>query len=138
VLRLTPYNCQYNPIELAWADCKDYYNKHIHHKLTLAIELKKFGEKLFNSVPNKSGKHSEQEVKNDWHKYMGVHDVDDIPPFIINLNSDSSDSESDRSTDLDEPSTSNLRTSVDSESYGEEVTFMIVKYVSKNVWPSRF
>jgi hypothetical protein len=58
---------------------------------------------------------------------MGVHDDDDIPPFIINLNSDSSDSESDRSTDLDEPSTSNLRTSVDSESYGEEVTFMIVK-----------
>jgi hypothetical protein len=90
--------------------------------LTLAIELKKFGEKLFNSVPNKSGKHSEQEVKNDWHKYMGVHDVDDIPPFIINLNSDSSDSESDRSTDLNEPSTSNLRTSVDYESYGGEVT----------------
>jgi hypothetical protein len=55
---------------------------------------------------------------------MGVHDVDDIPSFIINLNSDSSDSESDRSTDLDEPSTSNLRTSVDSESYGD---FMIVE-----------
>jgi hypothetical protein len=53
---------------------------------------------------------------------MGVHDVDDIPPFIINLNSDSSDSESDRSTDLNEPSTSNLRTSVDYESYGGEVT----------------
>jgi hypothetical protein len=29
VLRLPPYNCQYNPIELWWADFKNYYNKHI-------------------------------------------------------------------------------------------------------------
>jgi hypothetical protein len=35
VLRLPPYNCQYNPIELAWTDCKDYYsyNKHIPSQL---------------------------------------------------------------------------------------------------------
>jgi transposase len=29
VLRLPPYHCQYNPIELAWAHCKCHYNKHI-------------------------------------------------------------------------------------------------------------
>lgn len=29
-------------------------------------------------------KHSEQEVKNDWRKYIGVDDVDNVPPFIIN------------------------------------------------------
>jgi hypothetical protein len=29
VLRLPPYHCQYNPIELAWAHCKSHYNKHI-------------------------------------------------------------------------------------------------------------
>jgi transposase len=29
VLRLPPYNCQYNPIELVWGFCKPYYNKNI-------------------------------------------------------------------------------------------------------------
>jgi hypothetical protein len=29
VLRLPPYHCQYNPIEMAWGFCKSYYNKHI-------------------------------------------------------------------------------------------------------------
>jgi transposase len=32
VLRLPPYNCQYNPIELAWAFTKSYYNKHINEE----------------------------------------------------------------------------------------------------------
>jgi transposase len=29
ILRLPPYNCQYNPIELAWGFLKNYYNKNI-------------------------------------------------------------------------------------------------------------
>jgi hypothetical protein len=65
-------------------------------------------------VPNKSGKIVSSTRNNKKSKMigtstyvMGVHDIDDIPPFIINLNSDSSGSESDQSTDLDEPSTSN-------------------------------
>jgi transposase len=33
VLKLPPYNCQYNPIEVGWADCKNYYNKHIPSRL---------------------------------------------------------------------------------------------------------
>nr|CAD7418095.1 unnamed protein product [Timema cristinae] len=28
VLRLPPYHCQYNPIQLVWANCKGYYKKH--------------------------------------------------------------------------------------------------------------
>lgn len=34
---------------------------------------------------------------------MDVDDVDNVPPFIINIHPDSSDSELDQSTDLDEP-----------------------------------
>jgi transposase len=41
VLRLPPYNCQYNLIELAWADCKDYYNKHIPSQLNSSDRVKK-------------------------------------------------------------------------------------------------
>ncbi|CAH1366318.1 unnamed protein product, partial [Tenebrio molitor] len=29
VLRLPPYHCQYNAIELAWGFCKQYYNKKV-------------------------------------------------------------------------------------------------------------
>jgi transposase len=32
VLRLPPYHCQYNPIELAWGLSKNYYNKHINEQ----------------------------------------------------------------------------------------------------------
>jgi hypothetical protein len=32
VLRLPPYHCQYNPIELAWELSKNYYNKHINEQ----------------------------------------------------------------------------------------------------------
>mgnify|MGYP005985697133 FL=1 len=30
VLRLPPYHCQYNPIELMWGYCKTYYNRRIN------------------------------------------------------------------------------------------------------------
>jgi transposase len=33
VLRLPSYNCQYNPIELAWGFCKTYYNQRIQARL---------------------------------------------------------------------------------------------------------
>jgi transposase len=30
---IPPYNCQYNPIELAWSFCKTYYNQRIQARL---------------------------------------------------------------------------------------------------------
>jgi transposase len=33
VLLIPPYNCQYNPIELAWSFCKTYYNQRIQARL---------------------------------------------------------------------------------------------------------
>nr|XP_022912390.1 uncharacterized protein LOC111423384 [Onthophagus taurus] len=33
VLRLAPYHCQHNAIDLVWAYCKTYYNKHINDVL---------------------------------------------------------------------------------------------------------
>jgi hypothetical protein len=61
-----------------------------------------------------------QEIKNDWHKYMGVHDIDSIPPFLINLSCDSSDS--DDFSDLDEPPSDRMEL----HSGSEEITLMIV------------
>jgi transposase len=99
VLRLPPYNCQYNPTELAWGFCKTYYNQRIQARLGMkhrVVEIwrealeKCTQEKWVNLI-----RHSEKEVTSDFQKYMGVRDVTDIPPFIINTNSDISDSEDD-------------------------------------------
>ncbi|CAH1382928.1 unnamed protein product, partial [Tenebrio molitor] len=35
VLRLPPYHCEFNPIEMAWGFCKGYYNKHLTEKFAL-------------------------------------------------------------------------------------------------------
>lgn len=29
VLRLPPYHCQFNAIELVWVNCKEFYNKNV-------------------------------------------------------------------------------------------------------------
>lgn len=104
VLRLPPYQCQYNPIELAWAFAKNYYNKHIQsqpsskdnvHKLW-RIALSNFTEQMWkNSIA-----HCETLIKNDWIKYMGTCSVADIPPVIISLTeSDTDESDMEFSSD---------------------------------------
>jgi transposase len=140
VLRLPPYNCQYNAIELAWADCKNYYNKHIPSQLDSSDRVIKVWREALQQCSKEKWrnfiKHSEQEIKNDWQKYMGVKNIDDVPPFIINLNSDSSDSEFDSDNldeatnmqeqeldNLNEPSTSGLHSDC---SECEDIVLMIV------------
>jgi hypothetical protein len=123
-LRLPPYNCQYNPIELGWANCKNYYNKHIPSRLDSTGRVKEvWREALLQCTKEKWQnfiKHTDQEIKNDWHKYMGVHDIVSIPLFIINVSCDSSDS--DDFSDLDEPPSDRMEL----DSGSEKITLMIV------------
>jgi hypothetical protein len=93
VLRLPPYHCQYNPIELAWSFYKNYYNKHVHSRpsskdkvANVWLEAVSLWTKdmWINYI-----KHCEQIIRDDWVKCMGTCSVDNCPPFIINLGSDS-------------------------------------------------
>lgn len=98
VLRLPPYHCQYNPIELAWASCKNFYNKHINSQPSSKDKVMTLWRKALSLYTSDKWKnsiaHCEKEILDDWKKYMGNSSVDDIPPFIISLEA-SDDSESD-------------------------------------------
>jgi transposase len=99
MLRLPPYNCQYNPIELAWGFLKNYYNKNISSCTESKTEKvkKMWLEAISHFTPemwSNSVKHCEQLIKQDWQKLMGNASIEDIPPFIIQVAADS-DSESD-------------------------------------------
>ncbi|KAJ3652635.1 hypothetical protein Zmor_018583 [Zophobas morio] len=99
VLRLPPYHCQYNAIELAWAHCKRYYNQNIHeytedkNRVThLWLEaLNNFDSQMWrNSI-----RHCEELILADWYKEMGNFPLDSIPPVIISL----ADSDTDETDD---------------------------------------
>lgn len=48
VLRLPPYHCHFNPIELVWSECKRYYDAHIGriHPVTSEAVLALWNESL--------------------------------------------------------------------------------------------
>ena len=68
VLRLPPYHCQYNLIEMIWGFCKTYYNKNIRShpfKDKVSRLLKKALENCSSKMWSKSVGHYEKLIKND-------------------------------------------------------------------------
>jgi transposase len=67
VLRLPPYNCQCNPIELAWGFCKTYYNQRIQARLGMKHRIVEiWREALEKCIQGKWVnfiRHSEKEVR---------------------------------------------------------------------------
>ncbi|KAJ3660720.1 hypothetical protein Zmor_005156 [Zophobas morio] len=104
VLRLPPYHCHYNAIEMVWGFCKPYYNKHILKQSSKKSEIKHLWiEAMSKYTPEmwtSSVIHCENIIKDDWQRMMGNTSVKDIPPVIISLGE--SDSESDLSSDEDD------------------------------------
>lgn len=97
VLRLPPYNCQYNPIELCWAFLKTYYNKHVQSSSEKKIcRVKETWQKaLGHYTPEmwaNSVRHCEELIKKDWTTLMGNSLITDLPPVIIQLAEDSDSS----------------------------------------------
>ncbi|EFA13655.1 hypothetical protein TcasGA2_TC016143 [Tribolium castaneum] len=98
VLRIPPYHCQYNPIELAWGYCKTYYNKHIRSRPSSKDTVRALWQEALSSFTvdmwRNSVKHCEKLIKDDWARYMGAFtSVDDIPPVIISLAESESDTD---------------------------------------------
>jgi transposase len=89
VLRLPPYHCQYNPIEMAWGLCKNYYNKHITSCPSSQDKVRNLWceslARCTSDIWKNNIKHCEKLINDDWTKYMGHCTVDNIPPILISL-----------------------------------------------------
>ncbi|KAJ8953374.1 hypothetical protein NQ318_023491 [Aromia moschata] len=95
VLRLPPYHCQFNGIEMIWANAKNFYNAHIGEDGYGDDKVLAMWEKsLQNCTPEVwlgVVKHTEKVIE-EW--YNREHILDNIPQIIINVNDDESDLDS--------------------------------------------
>lgn len=94
VLRLPPYHCQYNPIEMVWGIAKNYYDRHIGRdgfgdENVLAM-WKEALETVTAETWSKCVRKTERLIEENFSREI----LFDCDPLIINTN-DSSDSEDD-------------------------------------------
>ena len=106
VLRLPPYHCQFNPIELLWGIIKnDVASNNTEFKLDAMRKLTDDAiSKVSLETIQKSFRHAEK-IENEYWLKDGLHAAPVIDPIIINTQQDSSDEytsyESSSSTDSD-------------------------------------
>lgn len=97
VLRLPPYHCQYNPIEMAWGYCKNYYNKYVGSRPPSKDKVRNLWlEALSKCTPDmwqNYCNHCEKLISEDWTRHMGNCSIENIPPFVISLAEDESGSD---------------------------------------------
>lgn len=113
VIRLPPYHCELNPIELAWSAEKNYV-AHENTDMTLELVERLFREKR-NDLPKTFWKNCVEHVKSLEKNYIESDKIQDIQTekLIIELgNSSDSDSESSL-TDTDHSSDSELEYDLD-------------------------
>lgn len=101
VIRLPPYHCQYNPIEMVWGYLKAYVkDRNKTFKLTDVQNL--FMEAISTVTPEQWKKyvqHVKKSIDADWSS-EGLNDIS-VQDFIINLCPDDSEEESDCDDDSD-------------------------------------
>ncbi|PSN44899.1 hypothetical protein C0J52_06180 [Blattella germanica] len=100
VVRLPPYHCQYNPIELIWAQVKGYVAERNNTFKMADIEV--LLNEAINSITiaawEKCVKHAEKLQEDDFAKEIARDDI--LEPIVVNLEeSDCSDSDSGESSD---------------------------------------
>jgi transposase len=95
VLRLPPYHCIFNPIELIWGIAKNYYNRHIGRDGNTEKDcLDMWREALQTVTPEmwkNSIRHTEDEIVK-WYEREKVMDRQEVLPLIINVDDYSSES----------------------------------------------
>ncbi|XP_054270710.1 uncharacterized protein LOC128991656 [Macrosteles quadrilineatus] len=105
VIRLPPYHCHYNPIEMVWGYLKGYV-KERNKTFKLGDIQKLFMESISTVTPEQWKKyvdHAKRSIDADWTS-EGLNDSS-IQDFIINLCPDDSD---DGSSDIDDVSDEDL------------------------------
>lgn len=97
VLRLPPYHCHYNAIEMVWSQCKRYYDTHLEANSSGHEQVIDMWQQSLDLVSSDNWRsyirHTEKIIKESWDREI-MFDSMDIQPLIIHVGDESS-SESD-------------------------------------------
>jgi len=92
VLRLPPYHCEFNAIEMIWAEAKSYYNKHIGEDGFGDQKVINTWEKALKKCTPEAWaakiRHTDK-IITEWYKRELI--IDSVAPLIINTDEDSED-----------------------------------------------
>lgn len=94
ILRLPPYHCHFNAIELIWANTKKYYDNHIGPDGFSDEQVLKMWEEALHQCGEAEWRKCVQHTENliqTWRQRETV--VNNVQPLIINVGGESSDSE---------------------------------------------
>lgn len=98
VLRIPPYHCIFNAIEMVWGITKTYYNTHIGRDgYSQENCLDMWRESLGTVTPDiwaNCIRHTEK-IIDEWFEKEIIMDQLDLSPIIINVNESDSESSSD-------------------------------------------
>ncbi|CAG9833274.1 unnamed protein product [Diabrotica balteata] len=94
VLRLPPYHCIFNPIELIWGISKQYYNRHIGRDGNTEQDCLNMWSEALEKITSQTWKnaiqHCEKEIKK-WYERERILDRLEVDPIIINTDNQDSD-----------------------------------------------
>lgn len=94
VLRLPPYHCEFNPIELVWGICKNYYDRHIGRNGYSDEAVREMWnealEKVTPEIWQNCIKKTETIISQWWEREQHINE---ISPIIINPDEDSDSDE---------------------------------------------
>lgn len=103
IVRLPPYHCHFNAIEMVWSECKRWYDENIVKTNSAPEDVLRVWSEAINNVSPEHWKnyvnHTETVICAAWEteKYF---DITDIQPIII-TNSDGESSGEEFDTDVD-------------------------------------
>lgn len=105
ILRIPPYHCQYNAIEMVWSVCKRKYDEQIVSTHSTPDEIIETWNKVLKEVNAESWKkyvqHVENLIKESW-ETAKQWDTSDIEPLIINIELEDTTDDSNTDDDFDE------------------------------------
>jgi transposase len=88
-LRLPPYHCQFNLIELVWGICKQYYDSHIGRDRYGDGNIKSMWLEALSTVTlevwNISVEHTANEIIKRWRKEKII-DAQEVEPLRLSVN----------------------------------------------------